>query len=313
MSIGDYFSTARSTRPGPLETGSLRILQALPVGHRIEMDRGNSYYREVEGPAQAPTLLLLHGWMATGGLNWLRGFEALGREFRVIAPDLRGHGQGIRSWRRFRLEDCADDAAELIDRLGTGPVIAVGYSMGGAVAQLLWRRHPERVRGLVLCATGATMMANLGQRVAFGGTLSALANAARLAQFSSQIPAGLFRAMWPAQAPRTPDTLRAWVTSEFSRHDWRMLIEAGSELGRFSSWNWIDEVDVPTSVVVTTQDTAIDAARQLQMALKIPGASIIRAEGGHLSCAYPEFSDPLLAACQGVASRSALAKTALAS
>ena len=311
MTIGNYFSTARSKHRSAIQAGSLRVLQALPVGHRIELDRGDSYYREVEGPAQAPTLLLLHGWMATGGLNWLRGFEALGREFRVIAPDLRGHGRGIRSWRRFRLEDCADDTAELIDQLGTGPVIAVGYSMGGAVAQLLWRRHPECVRGLVLCATSASMMANLGQRVAFGGTLSALANAARLAQFSSQIPVGLLRAMWPAQAPRTPDTLRAWVRSEFAGHDWRMVIEAGSELGRFSAWNWIDEVDVPTAVVVTTQDTAIDQVRQLEMAQKIPGASIIRLEAGHLSCAYPEFSGPLVAACQGVALRSAGANTAL--
>ena len=54
----------------------------------------------------------------------------------------------------MRLADCADDMAALIDELGTGPVIAVGYSMGGPIAQLLWKRHPEKVAGLVLCATG---------------------------------------------------------------------------------------------------------------------------------------------------------------
>ena len=48
-----------------------------------------------------------------------------------MALDHRGHGRGIRSRRPFRLEDCADDAAALIDELGLGPVTAVGYSMGG--------------------------------------------------------------------------------------------------------------------------------------------------------------------------------------
>src|SRR5690349_23831945 len=49
---------------------------------------------------------------------------------------------------RVRLADCADDAAALLETLGTGPVIAVGYSLGGPVAQLLWKRHPDLVSGL---------------------------------------------------------------------------------------------------------------------------------------------------------------------
>ena len=76
MNIGDYFSGARSALEDSMPAGSSPILQALPAGHRIEMERGTSYYREIDGPAGAPTLLLLHGWMATGGLNWLRGFRS---------------------------------------------------------------------------------------------------------------------------------------------------------------------------------------------------------------------------------------------
>ncbi len=131
-----------------------RVGPAVPLGRRVDLPgRGTTFVREVEGPPGAPTLVLLHGYFASGGLNWFRGFDALGEEFRVIAPDARGHSRGLRSRRGMRLADCADDVAALIDELGTGPVIAAGYSMGGPIAQLLWKRHPEKVQGLVLCAT----------------------------------------------------------------------------------------------------------------------------------------------------------------
>ena len=71
----------------------------------------------------------------------------------MLAIDHRGHGRGLRSPAPFRLVDCADDAAALLRTLGAGPVIAVGYSMGGPIASLLARSHPDRSSGLVLCAT----------------------------------------------------------------------------------------------------------------------------------------------------------------
>src|SRR4051812_49284810 len=147
----------------------------LPLGRRVELPgRGTTFVREVEGPPGAPTVLLLHGWMASGGLNWFQTFDLLGEHFRVLAPDLRGHGRGIRSPRRFRIGDCADDAAALLDELGEGPVIAVGYSLGGPVAQMLWKRHPEKVRGLVLCATAHTLMPGVREAWVFS-TMMAVA------------------------------------------------------------------------------------------------------------------------------------------
>src|SRR5208283_5699437 len=97
--------------------------------------------------------MLIHGVAGTAELNWAKAFMPLSRHFRVVAADLRGHGDGIRLRSRFRLEDCADDIAALAGVLDVRRFAAVGYSMGGLVAQLLYRRHPALVSGLVLCST----------------------------------------------------------------------------------------------------------------------------------------------------------------
>ena len=280
---------------------------SLPRGRRFELDSGVTYYREAHGPAEAPTVLLLHGWMATGGLNWLQAFEPLSRSFRVIAPDLRGHGRGIRTWKRFRLQDCADDAAQLVRGLAAGPVIAVGYSMGGAVAQLLWRKHPELVSGLVLCATGPSFFPTAPSRLALGATLGALAGTTRLAQVSTYVPRRMWKTFSPGAIRPPPKAVPAWVRSEFQEHDLRMVLEAGVEIGFHNAWDWLPEIDVPTSVLVTTRDSAIRPGVQIDMARAISGAKIHRLADGHLACARPGFGMTLNRACFDVheAARSA--------
>ena len=75
---------------------------------------------ECAGPRGAATLMLIHGVAGTAELNWGKVLAPLGCHFRVIAADLRGHGDGIRAGPRFRLEDCADDIAALAGVLGLG-------------------------------------------------------------------------------------------------------------------------------------------------------------------------------------------------
>ncbi|MEI2815609.1 MAG: alpha/beta hydrolase [Microthrixaceae bacterium] len=171
----------------------------LPLGHRVHLvGRGRTFVREVPGPRpDAPTVVLLHGWVASGGLNWFRCFEPLSEHFRVVAPDLRGHGRGIRSRRRFRLADCADDVAALCWELGVEQAIFCGYSMGGPVAQLMWRRHPDLVSGLVLAATSFSFVPALQQRLAFAGAMAAMAGTTRTTQALTRLP-GPVRSVLPA-------------------------------------------------------------------------------------------------------------------
>ena len=127
---------------------------AMPRTRLVEIPgRGTTPVWECPGPPGAETLMLIHGVACTAELNWGKVLAPLGRDFRVVAADLRGHGDGIALRSRFRLEDCADDIAALAGALDIGRFTAVGYSMGGLVAQLLYRRHPALVSGLVLCST----------------------------------------------------------------------------------------------------------------------------------------------------------------
>lgn len=94
--------------------------------------RGTTAVWQCAGPPHAETLVLLHGVAMTAELCWFRVLEQLGRQFRIVAPDLRGHGDGIPlRGSRFRLEDSVDDIAALADVLDIKRFAAVGYSIGG--------------------------------------------------------------------------------------------------------------------------------------------------------------------------------------
>ncbi len=278
-----------------------RLGPAVPLGRRIALPgRGTTFVREIAGPAGAPTLVLLHGYMASGGLNWFRTFEPLSREFNIVAPDLRGHARGLRSHRRMRLSDCADDIAALIDHLDTGPVIAAGYSMGGPVAQLLWRRHPEHVAGLVLCATAAQF--DVGSRRLTDVYLASLASLARVTERLAAAPAAGARVLRLANANR-PAGFLEWAADEMRRHDVRMLADAARSIGRFDSRSWLGEVDVPTAVLRTNRDRLVHPQAQTDLAVGIRTATIVDHDHGHVACSRSEFADPMLAAARDVAWR----------
>ena len=275
----------------------------IPMGRRVELPgRGTTFVREVTGPPGAPTVVLLHGWIASGGINWFQVFEPLSQHFRIVAPDLRGHGRGIRSRRRFRLADCADDVAVLLEELDIDRAIMVGYSMGGPVAQLLWHRHRRKVAGLVLAATSNNFVPGMRARLTFTTMMAAMAGTSRAGQMAAILPRSLARQLTPVRASARPDSLQRWAAAEMRRHDWRMVLEAGQAIGHFNA-KWVGDIDVPTAALVTTQDRAVTPAQQTKLAFAIPGAAIHRVEDGHVVCASPEFAPPLVRACLDVASR----------
>jgi len=274
---------------------------SLPAGRPVELEgRGTTWVTEAPGPEGAPTVVLLHGWTATGALNWFNAIPTLARSYRVVALDHRGHGRGIRSARRFRLEDCADDVVALADHLGIDRFVPVGYSMGGPIAQLVWRRHGERVDGLVLCATSRNFRGTPIEMALFSA-MGGLSLAARVA------PTPWQRQLGSRYVRRKYDDsdIGAWARSEIGRNDPRALVEAGRAIGTFSSHRWIGEVDVPTAVVVTERDSVVPPERQRRLAAAIPGAETFAVSGDHAVCVLdPDRFVPSLArACARVVDR----------
>ncbi len=266
-----------------------------PRGEELFLDlegRGRMRVVEFKGPKGAPTLVLLHGLGATGPLNWFAAFTELAQRYHVVAVDHRGHGQGIRT-RWFRLKDCADDAIAVADQLGIDRFIAVGYSMGGPIAKLCWNRHPDRVRGLVLCATSRYFTPQqfpiLTRAILPGAVIGA-----RLAPklVLGQIIENMVKAV-PSQKGKD------FARREMSGADPATLAQATRAVLRFSSRDWVSNITVPTAVVITTQDKIVPTRRQYAMAAAIPGAKSFEVHGDHFACAArnSNFVPQLVAAC----------------
>lgn len=101
------------------------------------------------GAADAPTVVFLHG-ATLDHRAWHPQTDALRRRFRVVAPDLRGHGS---STGRFDFTAAVQDILALLDHLAAPPVVLVGLSLGANIAQGVIRRRPDLVGGLVAADT----------------------------------------------------------------------------------------------------------------------------------------------------------------
>ena len=274
-SVADAPADLTRADPSPDDAPTVAAPE-LPLGAHVELPgRGTTFARTVPGPHDAPTVLLLHGWTASCDLNFFTCYEPLGQHYRVVALDHRGHGRGIRSRKVFRLEDCADDAVALLDELGIERAIPVGYSMGGTIAQLMWRRHPERVAGLVLAATSGYFRTSRQERLGFFG-LSGLAALARLTPLQAR---SWLTDQFYLRGKRA--TWEPWAVQEASLHDWRTVLEAGRAIGSYDARGWLGEVDVPVSVVITMSDHVVPTRRQIRLFEAIPGAEAFRVDGDH--------------------------------
>jgi len=244
--------------------------------------------------------MLLHGWTATADINFYKCYRPLAERFRVLAFDHRGHGSGIKSRRPFRLADCADDIIALADHLGVQSFVPVGYSLGGAVAQLVARRQPALVGGIVLCSTAARFRGiPITRRTYYG--LSSVAAMMRVTP-----PAARRRLVDRYFSQRKQGDWDPWALELAASHDWRMVLEAGAALGTFDSTPWVGLLDQPASVVITERDDVVPPARQHELADLLDAVAFDIDAGHDAAVSAPHlFLPAVMAAIDSVVERAA--------
>lgn len=274
----------------------------LPPGRLVDLPgRGELFVREAPGRGDRdPVILLLHGWTATGDLNWFQVYGAVGRLGHVVSVDHRAHGRSLYSEQGFELEDAADDAAALLDQLGLAgrQVIAVGYSMGGPIASLLAYRHPDKVDGIVLCATAMEWRDKLRERAMwkFMRGMQIL--------FKLGPPRVLVERYLRKAIERTPELAphRGWLVGELRRGDPVGVHQAGLALGRYDARPFVGALDKRAAVIVTTKDRLVPKAKQRALAAAVADAAVFELKADHDACLVKpvEFGDVLVKAISAV-------------
>jgi 3-oxoadipate enol-lactonase len=231
---------------------------------------------EVSGAG--PALLLLHAF-PLGLAMWDPQADALADSHQVVRFDARGFGGSPPGDGLLTMERLADDAAGILDGLGLPSAAVCGVSMGGYAAFALVRRHPERVRALVLADTRA-------------GADSPEARATRAAQAEKVRREGS-RAIADAVLPKL-----LGATSHRERPELvarvRQLIEANPPRGvtdalaglaaRADSTPTLREIRVPTLVVVGEEDAITPVAEAEALHRGIAGSRLaVIPRAGHLS------------------------------
>ena len=225
------------------------------------------------GAGQGRPILLIHGLSGSSLGEWYLIGQKLAAERHVIMVDHRNHGLAPQVTDRYEIEDVADDIAGVLDQLGVGAVDAVGYSMGGIIAQSLAYRHPGRVNSLSLIATLSYHPEPMG--------------------FLRRVFAFAVRAWERISGWGTPEVRMAYLVAtgavqyEHARWLWeethRRNPDTGSQasfaLLRFDSRPWIGRLGLPTLVIIPTEDVLVPPAWQYELAAMIPDARVAEVVG----------------------------------
>jgi non-heme chloroperoxidase len=270
--IGDVgpASTAVTTRPpapvtGVPATADLRVSDVV-LAHGVRLRVAE------QGAPDGECLVLLHGY-PDSWQSWSPIMPLLPDRYRVIAPDLRGHGDSDRPAGGYTTADMARDVIALLDARGVRRAVLVGHSMGSFVAQEIAVQAPERVSALVLEGSAPSLSALAG-----GEEVGAV-----IAGLSDPVPADFVREFQLSAIHRPlPDALMdglleasAKLPARVFRGVWEGMPRAGAE-ARLAA------IEVPTLLVWGERDAMFGRAAQDQLLGLIRGARLLPyAEVGH--------------------------------
>ncbi len=238
----------------------------------------NNYEMTYEDEGSGLPVLFIHGYPLNRSL-WQPQVEGLSDSGRILAPDLRGHGDSQPSKGPYTMDLLAADCIALLDSLELRkPVIICGLSMGGYIALALYRNYPERLGGLILAATRASADSPEGKK-----NRDQAANLAKEKGVEAVVESMLPKMMSPKTYQQNPELVEKV----------RKMMEATSLEGvlgdlmgmkeRPDSRPLLETIDIPTLVIHGADDQIISAEETRQMHSQIPGAVLETVpDAGHL-------------------------------
>jgi pimeloyl-ACP methyl ester carboxylesterase len=233
---------------------------------------------EYEATGEGPALLLLHAF-PLGLSMWEPQARALAARHRVVRFDARGFGGSAPGDGPLTMERIADDAAALLDHLGVEKAVVGGCSMGGYAAFAFVRRHPERLRGLVLLDTRA------GADSAEAKATRAVLAAKVLAEGASAAVEALLPKLLGETSRRERPRLVADVRERVLAAPPPAIANALAGLAaRADSRATLPTIAVPTLVLVGAEDVLTPPSEAALLSAAIPRARLdVIPAAGHLA------------------------------
>jgi 3-oxoadipate enol-lactonase len=257
----------------------------------------------VERGRGGDTLIFLHG-VGGGHAAWddqLPYFAALG--YRAVAWDQPGYGASPLV-EPYDLEHVSEALRALIEHLRGEPVILVGHSMGGFVAQEAYARFPERIKALALCFTSAAFGGAGGdfQRQFIAARIAPLDEGRTLADISSELMPGMRGSRSRLGGLERAERIMAGVPPGTYRR-------AVALLTTFDRRALLPQIRIPTLLLAGADDRTAPPSAMQRMAQRIPGAEYVVLDGcGHLgpmdqpdefNAALESFLEPHAIRCDG--------------
>ncbi len=222
-------------------------------------------------------LLLLHAFPLDASM-WQSQLPVLMSECRCIAPDLRGFGASPIAG-PYTMDQYADDLAGLLDYLQVERAVVAGLSMGGYIALALWRKHPDRIRALVLADTraGADTPEGAAKRI----ELIAVARQSGTAALAERQMPGMVGKTTRERRPEIGEDIRGLIL----RANIDGVVGAlEAIMDRPDSTDLLSTINVPTLIIVGEEDILTPPSEACLMHEAIAGSRLETIErAGHLS------------------------------
>ena len=264
-------------------TGVTVVPGGEPQDREVEANGLRLHYLDWGGDA-LPLLLCIHGY-AQNAHSWDFTALALRDRYRVLALDLRGHGDS--QWAPdgdYSQQAYLADVQAFVEAVAPGPLVVVGLSLGGSIAYSYAATHPDRVRTLVVVDTGPeTTGPGRGRIRRFVRQPDVLdsfeAFVARTRRYNSRRPEWQVRGSLRHSLRELPDGRWTWKYDPVLRSRRR----PGPPQDPAARWSLWAQVRCPTLLVRGAASDLLDAAVAQRMVDELPNSRLVEVpNAGHL-------------------------------